>query len=160
MYKFMNQLDNEYMNGVQGQGAGSFEDQLRASIGRRKQAEETAKPSVKAQNPIGKPQQVVRLASRRVWRSVAGVAVVVVLGMAIVQPWRQKSVVSAVEMEPIAKTVTQVPDTAIPMKSFRKLYEEYARYWAMLKAQQKDEEWSHKTAMEQAEDFGRFLSQN
>ena len=138
----------------------TFEDQLRASVGRRKQAEGMAKPSVKAQNPIGKPQQVVRLASRRVWRSVAGVAVVVVLGMAIVQPWRQKPVAPAVEMQPITKTVTQVPDTAIPMKSFRQLYEEYARYMAMLRAQQQEEEWSRKTAMEQAEDFGRFLSQN
>ncbi len=138
----------------------TFEDQLRASVGRRKQAEGMVKPSVKAQNPIGKPQQVVRLASRRVWRSVAGVAVVVVLGMAIVQPWRQKPVVPAVEMQSITKTVTQVPDTAIPMKSFRQLYEEYARYMAMLRAQQKEEEWSRKTAMEQAEDFGRFLSQN
>lgn len=138
----------------------TFEDQLRASVGRRKQAEGIVKPSVKVQNPIGKPQQVVRLASRRVWRSVAGVAVVVVLGMAIVQPWRQKPVAPAVEMQPITKTVTQVPDTAIPMKSFRQLYEEYARYMAMLRAQQKEEEWKRKTAMEQAEDFGRFLSQN
>ena len=138
----------------------TFEDQLRASVGRRKQAEGMAKTSVKAQNPIGKPQQVVRLASRRVWRSVAGVAVVVVLGMAIVPPWRQKPVTPAVEMQPIPKTVTQVPDTAIPMKSFRQLYEEYARYMAMLQAQQKEEEWKRKTAMEQAEDFGRFLSQN
>ena len=46
------------------------------------------------------------------------------------------------------------------MKSFRQLYEEYARYMAMLQAQQKEEEWKRKTAMEQAEDFGRFLSQN
>lgn len=85
---------------------------------------------------------------------------VVAVGMAIVQPWRQKPVVPEIETNPIAKTVTQVPDTAIPMKSFRKLYEEYARYLAMLQAQQKDEEWKHKTAIEQAEDFGRFLSQN
>lgn len=136
----------------------TFEDQLRASVGRRKQAEGMVKPSVKAQNPIGKPQQVVRLASRRVWRSVAGVAVVVVLGMAIVQPWRQKPVVPAVEMQPITKTVTQVPDTAIPMKSFRQLYEEYARYMAMLRAQQKSGVGTAKTMSEQAAEFQRFLS--
>ena len=117
-------------------------------------------PRIKAQNPIAKSRQTPRLTSHRVWRSVAGVAVVVVLGMAIVQPWRQKPVAPAAEMQPITKTVTQVPDTAIPIKSFRQLYEEYARYMAMLRAQQKEEEWKRKTAMEQAEDFGRFLSQN
>lgn len=131
---------------------------MRASVGRRKQAEGMVKPSVQAQNPIGKPQQAVRLASRRVWRSVAGVAVVVVLGMAIVQPWRQKPVAPAVEMQPITKTVTQVPDTAIPMKSFRQLYEEYARYMAMLQAQQKGGVETTKTMSEQAAEFQRFLS--
>lgn len=138
----------------------TFEDQLQSSVRRRKQAEKQAMPRMTAQNPIGKPQQAVRLTSRRVRRSVAGIAVMVSVGMAIVQPWRQKPVVPEVEINPIAKTVTQVPDTAIPLKSFRKLYEEYARYMAMLQAQQKEEEWKHKTAMEQAEDFGRFLSQN
>ena len=138
----------------------TFEDQLQSSVRRRKQAEKRAMPHIKAQNPIGKSQQTVLLTSQRVWRGVAGVAVVVSVGMAIVQPWRQKPVVPEMETSPIAKTVTQVPDTAISMKSFRKLYEEYARYLAMLQAQHKDEEWKHKTAIEQAEDFGRFLSQN
>ena len=147
----MNQLDTNKT---------TFENQLRASVGRRKQAEGMVKPSVKAQNPIGKPQQTLRLTSRRVWRSVAGIAVVVLLGIAIVQPWRHEPITPSIEMQPVAKTVTQVPDTVMPLKSLRKLYEEYARYLALLQAQQKDEEWKHKTAMEQAEDFGRFLSQN
>ena len=138
----------------------TFENQLQSSVRRRKQAEKQTMPRIKAQNPIAKSRQTPRLTSHRVWRSVAGVAVVVVLGMAIVQPWRQKPVAPAAEMQPITKTVTQVPDTAIPIKSFRQLYEEYARYMAMLRAQQKEEEWKRKTAMEQAEDFGRFLSQN
>lgn len=156
----MNQLDKKQMSGAQGQSTGSFEDQLRASVGRRKQAEGVVKPRVKAQNPIGKPQQTLRLTSRRVWRSVAGIAVVVLLGIAIVQPWRHEPIAPSIEMQPVAKTVTQVPDTVMPLKSLRKLYEEYARYLAMLQAQQKEEEWQRKTAMEQAEDFGRFLSQN
>ena len=138
----------------------TFENQLQSSVRRRKQAEKQTMPRIKAQNPIAKSRQTPRLTSHRVWRSVAGVAVVVVLGLAIVQPWRREPVAPAVEMQPITKTVTQVPDTAIPMKSFRQLYEEYARYMAMLQAQQKEEEWKRKTAMEQAEDFGRFLSQN
>ena len=138
----------------------TFENQLQSSVRRRKQAEKQTMPRIKVQNPIAKSRQTPRLISHRVWRSVAGVAVVVVLGLAIVQPWRREPVAPAVEMQPITKTVTQVPDTAIPMKSFRQLYEEYARYMAMLRAQQKEEEWKRKTAMEQAEDFGRFLSQN
>ncbi len=138
----------------------TFENQLLSSVRRTKQAEKQTMPRIKAQNPIAKSRQTPRLTSHRVWRSVAGVAVVVVLGLAIVQPWRQKPIVPAVEVQPITKTVTQVPDTAIPLKSFRQLYEEYARYMAMLRAQQKDEKWKNKTAMEQAEDFGRFLSQN
>lgn len=137
----------------------TFEDQLRASVGRRKQVEGMAKPCVKAENPIGKSQQAVRLTSRRVWRNVAGVAVVVIGGMAIVQPWRQKPVVPETETSPIAKTVTQVPDIAIPMKSFRKLYEEYARYLASIQAQQKNGVGKPKTMNEQAADFQRFLSQ-
>lgn len=83
---------------------------------------------------------------------------VVAVGMAIVQPWRQKPVVPEIETNPIAKTVTQVPDTAIPMKSFRKLYEEYARYLASLQAQQKSGVGKPKTMNEQAADFQRFLS--
>ena len=155
----MNQLDKKQMKGAQWQGKGSFEDQLRASVGRRKQAEGIVKPRVKAQNPIGETQQAVRLTTRRVWRNVAGVVVVVSVGMAIVQPWRQKPVVPEMETSPIAKTVTQVPDTAIPMKSFRKLYEEYARYLASIQAQQKNGVGKPKTMNEQAADFQRFLSQ-
>lgn len=136
----------------------TFEDQLQSSVMRRKQAEKRAMPRITAQNPIGKSQQTVRLTSQRVWRGVAGVAVVVAVGMAIVQPWRQKPVVPEIETNPIAKTVTQVPDTAIPMKSFRKLYEEYARYLAMLQAQQKSGVGKPKTMNEQAADFQRFLS--
>lgn len=155
----MNQLDKKQMKGAQGQGKGSFEDQLRDSVGRRKQAEGIVKPRVKAQNPIGETQQAVRLTSRRVWRNVAGVVVVVIVGMAIVQPWRQKPVVPEIETNPIAKTVTQVPDTVMPLKSLRKLYEEYARYLAMLQAQQKNGVGKPKTMNEQAADFQRFLSQ-
>lgn len=136
----------------------TFEDQLQSSVRRRKQAEKRAMPHIKAQNPIGKSQQTVLLTSQRVWRGVAGVAVVVSVGMAIVQPWRQKPVVPEMETSPIAKTVTQVPDTAISMKSFRKLYEEYARYLASLQAQQKSGVGKPKTMNEQAADFQRFLS--
>lgn len=145
----MNQLDTNKT---------TFENQLRASVGRRKQAEGMVKPSVKAQNPIGKPQQTVRLTSRRVWQSVAGVAIVVLAGIAIVQPWRREPIAPSIEMQPVAKTVTQVPDTVMPLKSFRKLYEEYARYLTMLQAQQKEEEEKNKTINEQAAEFQRFLS--
>lgn len=136
----------------------TFENQLQSSVRRRKQAEKQTMPRIKAQNPIAKSRQTPRLTSHRVWRSVAGVAVVVVLGLAIVQPWRREPVAPAVEMQPITKTVTQVPDTAIPMKSFRQLYEEYARYMAMLRAQQKSGIETPKTMNEQAADFQRFLS--
>lgn len=138
----------------------TFEDQLQSSVRRRKQEEKQTMPHIKAQNPIAKSRQAPRLTSQRIWRSIAGVAVVVVLGMAIVQPWRQKPVVPAMEMKPLAKTVTQVPDTAIPVKSFRKLYEEYARYFATLRAQSPDEVNKPKTMMEQAQEFSKFLSQN